>query len=52
MRLTIEGGAGNDELTLRVNNLGDATSPIAIELDGGAGRDLANVTPGIDTAGW
>jgi hypothetical protein len=50
--LTVLGGEGNDQLNLTVRNLDHSASPLTLRLEGGPGRDTANVSAGIDASGW
>ncbi len=52
IRLAVLGGDGDDQLNLTVQNLSNSTSPFDVRLDGGAGRNTAMASPGIDTSGW
>ena len=50
--LTVLGGEGNDQLNLAVRNLDNPESPLTLRLEGGPGRDTAQVSIGIDAGGW
>lgn len=50
--LTVLGGEGNDQLNLTIRNLDNSESPLTLRLEGGPGRDTANVSAGIDASGW